>query len=356
MIPHYKNIHNRFKINGIHIDKEAVFVFSYSLIKEGDAFEKELGNFLLDWFDDKETIELTTSGTTGTPKNITINKQSMVHSAIATADFFNLHPQDKALLCLPPRYIAGKMMIVRALIIGLDLDILTPSSHLDDLQLDKKYDFVAIVPLQAENSLAKLHQFKKILVGGAKVSDELANKLQLIQSDIYETYGMTETITHIAAKKIGEDYFNVLSHATVSSDTRNCLVIDAPSISTEKIITNDIVEIQNSKQFKWLGRYDNVINSGGIKLFPEQIEAKLTSKLTNRFFISGQPDAILGTKVILVIEGEEYKIDADFFNSLSKFEKPKEIFFVSQFSETATNKVNRIQTLKSINVIKIKED
>jgi O-succinylbenzoic acid--CoA ligase len=177
------------------------------------------------------------------------------------------------------------MMIVRALIIGLELDILTPSSHLDDLQLDKKYDFVAIVPLQAENSLAKLHQFKKIIVGGAKVSDELANKLLLIPSDIYETYGMTETITHIAAKKIGEDYFNVLSHASVSSDTRNCLIIDAPSISTEKIITNDIVEIQNSKQFKWLGRYDNVINSGGIKLFPEQIEAKLTSKLTNRFFI-----------------------------------------------------------------------
>jgi O-succinylbenzoic acid--CoA ligase len=132
MIPYYKNIHNRFKINGIHLDKEAVFLFSYSLIKEGDVFEKELGNFLLDWFDDKETIELTTSGTTGTPKNITINKQSMVHSASATADFFDLHPQDKALLCLPPRYIAGKMMIVRAIIIGLELDILTPTSHLDD--------------------------------------------------------------------------------------------------------------------------------------------------------------------------------------------------------------------------------
>ena len=123
-------------------------------------------------------------------------------------------------------------------------------------------------------------------------------------------------------------------------------------VSPEKIITNDIVEIQNSKQFKWLGRYDNVINSGGIKLFPEQIEAKLTSKLTNRFFISGQPDAVLGTKVILVIEGDKYEIDAEIFNSLSKFEKPKHIFFVSQFSETATNKVNRIQTLKSINVIK----
>jgi O-succinylbenzoic acid--CoA ligase len=202
-----------------------------------------------------------------------------------------------------------------------------------------------------------LHQFKKVIIGGAKVSDELANKLQLIPSDIYETYGMTETITHIAAKKIGEDYFNVLSHVTVSIDARNCLVIDAPSISAEKIVTNDIVDIQNSKQFKWLGRYDNVINSGGIKLFPEQIEAKLTSKLTNRFFISGQPDAVLGTKVVLIIEGEEYKIDADFFNSLSKFEKPKEIFFVSQFSETATNKVNRIQTLKSIcKLKKIKED
>lgn len=348
MIPHYKSIHNRFKINNFHFDKEALYQLAYTLIKEGKEYEKDLGVFLLDWLDDKETIQLTTSGTTGVPKVITIKKQSMVHSAIATGNFFNLHPQDKALLCLPAKYIAGKMMIVRAMMLGLELDIMAPSSHLDDLLSHKNYDFVAIVPLQAENSLNKLHQFKKIIIGGAKVSDELASKLKEIKSDIYETYGMTETITHIAAKKIGEVYFNVLEHVSISTDERNCLVIVAPSISNEKVITNDIVEIHNEKQFKWLGRYDNVINSGGIKIFPEQIEAKLISKITNRFFIAGQPDDILGTKVVLVIEGNEQKLATSIFESLDKFEKPKEVLFVPKFVETETKKINRIQTLEKI--------
>jgi len=350
MIPHYKNIHNRFKINGVHLDKEALFQFAYSSIKEGEDFENELGEFLLDWLDDKETIELTTSGTTGTPKIITINKQAMVHSAVATGDFFNLQPQNKALLCLSPRYIAGKMMIVRALIIGLELDYIIPSSNLDDLQKDKIYDFVAIVPLQAENSLNKLDQFKKIIIGGAKVSDALALKLNNVNAQIYETYGMTETITHIAAKKIGEEYFNILSHVAIDSDERNCLVISAPTISESKIITNDIVEIDNDEKFKWLGRFDNVINSGGIKLFPEQIEAKLASKISNRFFISGLPDSLLGTKLVLVVEGEQQKFDDFIFKELDKFEKPKEIVFISEFVETNTKKVNRIQTLKKIDL------
>lgn len=350
MIPHYKNIHNRFKINGVHLDKEALFQFAYSSIKEGEDFENELGEFLLDWLDDKETIELTTSGTTGTPKIITINKQAMVHSAVATGNFFNLQPQNKALLCLSPRYIAGKMMIVRALIIGLELDYIIPSSNLDDLQKDKIYDFVAIVPLQAENSLNKLDQFKKIIIGGAKVSDALALKLNNVNAEIYETYGMTETITHIAAKKIGEEYFNILSHVAIDSDERNCLVISAPTISESKIITNDIVEIVSDKQFKWLGRFDNVINSGGIKLFPEQIEAKLTSKISNRFFITGLPDSLLGTKLVLVVEGEQQKFDDFIFKELDKFEKPKEIVFISEFVETNTKKVNRIQTLKKIRI------
>ena len=351
MIPNYKNIHNRFKINGVHLDKEALFQLAYSSIKEGEAYEKELGEFLLDWLDDKETIQLTTSGTTGTPKIITIKKEAMVHSAIATGNFFDLHPQDKALLCLSTRYIAGKMMIVRAMMLGLELDIIAPSSHLDDVVPNKSYDFVAIVPLQAENSLDKLNQFKKIIIGGAKVSDDLALKLNSVNAKIYETYGMTETITHIAAKRIGETYFNTLEHVTITIDDRKCLVIDAPSITNEKIVTNDIVEIHNEKQFKWLGRYDNVINSGGVKLFPEQIETKLASKIANRFFIAGLPDAVLGTRVVLIIEGEVQEIDAVIFDSLDKFEKPKEILFLPEFVETETKKVNRLQTLKKIKVV-----
>lgn len=354
MIPHYKNIHNRFKINNFHFDKDALYQLAYTLIKEGQEHEKDLGVFLLDWLDDKEIIQLTTSGTTGTPKTITIKKQSMVHSAIATGNYFNLHPQDTALLCLPARYIAGKMMIVRAMMLGLELEIMLPTSHLDDLLSHKNYDFVAIVPLQAENSLKKLSQFKKIIIGGAKVSDDLANKLKEIKSDIYETYGMTETITHIAAKKIGEDYFSTLEHVVISQDDRNCLVIDVPSISEVQIVTNDIVEIFDERHFKWIGRYDNVINSGGIKLFPEQIEAKLMSEITNRFFITGLPDAVLGTKVTLVIEGDPMDIDSKIFEKLDKFEKPKDIIFTPKFVETDTKKISRIKTIEQLQ--KIKED
>lgn len=354
MIPHYKNIHNRFKINNFHFDKDALYQLAYTLIKEGQEHEKDLGVFLLDWLDDNEIIQLTTSGTTGTPKTITIKKQSMVHSAIATGNYFNLHPQDTALLCLPARYIAGKMMIVRAMMLGLELEIMPPTSHLDDLLSHKNYDFVAIVPLQAENSLEKLSQFKKIIIGGAKVSDDLANKLKEIKSDIYETYGMTETITHIAAKKIGEDYFSTLEHFVISQDERNCLVIDVPSISDEQIVTNDIVEILDETHFKWIGRYDNVINSGGIKLFPEQIEAKLMSEITNRFFIAGLPDAVLGTKVTLVIEGDPMDIDSKIFEKLDKFEKPKDIIFTPKFVETDTKKISRIKTIEQLQ--KIKED
>ena len=203
-------------------------------------------------------------------------------------------------------------------------------------------------PLQAENSLEKLHQFKKIIIGGAKVSDDLASKLKEIKSDIYETYGMTETITHIAAKKIGEAFFNILEHVSITTDDRSCLVIDVPSISDEKVVTNDIVTILNANQFKWIGRYDNVINSGGIKLFPEQIEAKLASKISNRFFIIGQPDDILGSRVVLVIEGEQFDIDATLFDTLEKFEKPKEVLFAPEFVETETKKINRVKTLNSI--------
>ena len=353
MIPHYKNIHNRFKINGVHIERQSLFQLAYSFIKEGAHFEKEFGEFLLDWIDDKDTIQLMTSGTTGVSKSIMLSKQAMVNSAIATANFFDLRPGDKILHCLPSRYVAGKMMLVRAIIIGLEMDLIAPNSHLNDLLLTKNYDFTAIVPLQAENSLEKLYQFKKIIIGGAKVSDDLALKLKKVTSEIYETYGMTETLSHIAAKKVGEAYFNVLEHVSISTDERNCLVVDAPSISDEIIITNDIVEILNAKQFQWIGRYDNVINSGGIKLFPEQIEAKLATQIAVPFFIASEPDEVFGNNVILVLESDnELSLPEKVFDMLEKYEKPKAVYNISKFERTETSKINRTETLKKLNVAK----
>lgn len=345
MMVTYENVHNRFKLNGFHLDKDDLCRVAYSFIKEGEDFEKPVGDFLLDWFDGKSYIEMQTSGTTGVPKVISVSKQAMVNSALATGDFFELQPGNKALHCLPVKYVAGKMMLVRAMILGLDLDFVAPSSNpLRNNETD--YDFVAMVPLQAQNSIQELKKVKKLIVGGAKVNNALEKQLVKLKTQSYETYGMTETITHIAAKKVGEKAFTVLPHVTISYDDRNCLVIHAPRISEEVIVTNDIVELMNENQFVFLGRIDNVINSGGIKLIPEQIEEKLTGKIEARFFIASKVDKELGEKVVLAIEGKKQNLDESIFSVLDKYEKPKEIIFISKFKETANGKIMRKESLK----------
>lgn len=344
--PTYENVHNLFKLNGFHLNREDLCRVAYSFIKEGEDFEKPVGDFLLDWFDGKPYIEMQTSGTTGTPKIISVSKQAMVNSALATGYFFDLQPGNKALHCLPVKFVAGKMMLVRAMILGLDLEFVAPSSHpLRNNEYD--YDFVAMVPLQVQNSISELKRVKKMIVGGAKINNSLEKQLVKLKTAAFETYGMTETITHIAAKKVGEKAFTVLPDVTISYDDRNCLVIHAPRISDEVIVTNDIVELVNENQFVFLGRMDNVINSGGIKLIPEQIEEKLSGKIDARFFIASKEDKELGEKVILVIEGEKQTIDDAIFADLDKYEKPKEILFVPKFKETANGKVMRKESLKS---------
>ena len=343
--PTYENVHNQFKLNGFHLDREDLCRVAYSFIKEGEDFEKPVGDFLLDWFDGKDYIEMQTSGTTGSPKIITVSKQAMVHSALATGDFFELQPGNSALHCLPVKYVAGKMMLVRAMILGLDLEFVAPSSHpLRNNEIN--YDFVAMVPLQAQNSIPELKKVKKIIIGGAAINKTLEKQLLKLHNSVIETYGMSETITHIPARKLGEKAFTVLPGVTISYDDRNCLVIHAPRISDEEIVTNDIVELANENQFVFLGRMDNVINSGGIKLIPEQIEEKLSGKVPQRFFIASKPDSELGEKVVLVVEGQKTDLAADLYEDLDKYEKPKEVIFVPKFKETASGKVMRKETLK----------
>ncbi|MFN3968456.1 AMP-binding protein [Flavobacterium sp.] len=343
--PTYENVHNQFKLNGFHLNHEDLCRVAYSFIKEGEDFEKPVGDFLLDWFDSKDYIEMQTSGTTGAPKIITVSKQAMVESALATGDFFELQPGNKALQCLPVKYVAGKMMLVRAMILGLDLEFVAPSSHpMRNNEID--YDFVAMVPLQAQNSLAELKKVKKMIVGGAAINKNLEKQLLKLPTQVFETYGMTETITHIAARKLGEKAFTVLPGVTISYDDRNCLVIHAPRISDDVIITNDIVELLNENQFVFLGRMDNVINSGGIKLIPEQIEEKLANKIQQRFFITSKPHTELGEKVILVIEGEKHDLGDDIYEDLDKYEKPKELVFIPKFKETGSGKVMRKETMQ----------
>ena len=340
----YQNVHNKFKLNGFHLDRDDLCRVAYSFIKEGDDFEKPVGDFILDWFDDNDYIEMHTSGSTGIPKIMRVPKLAMVHSALASGDFFELSPGDRALNCLPVKYVAGKMMFVRAFILGLDMDFVAPSSK-PLRNNDEIYDFSAMVPLQAQNSLESLHRIKKLIVGGAKINAKLEKELLKLPIAAFETYGMTETVSHIAAKNVGESAFRLLPNVSIEKDERNCLIIHAPNISETPIVTNDLVELVGDNQFKFLGRLDNVINTGGIKLNPEQIEEKLVKLIDRRFFVAGLPDINLGEKLVLVVEGEVFDIPAETFDGLDKYEKPKEILFVPKFKETGNGKIIRKESL-----------
>lgn len=320
------------------------------------SFSEEIHYFLENWFSKSDVIIVQTSGSTGTPKSISLQKKFVVNSAKATGDFFDLHKNTTALLCLPIQYIAGKLMLIRALTLGWKLDSIESNSN-PLKKVEKQYDFSAMVPLQLENSLSKIHLIKKLIVGGGVVSSSLQEKLQGVSTDVFATYGMTETITHIAVKKLNHfasldgkimipSFYQTLPNVTIYKDDRNCLVIDAPKVAEEIVFTNDVIELISDRHFKWLGRFDHVINSGGVKLHPEKIEEKLAKIILNRFFVIGIPDEKLGEKLILLIEGNQKEISFESIN-LTKFEIPKEIYFQDQFLETVSGKIQRKKTLEN---------
>lgn len=352
MTPTFDKIHLRFKLNGISFDHNELKEVAYSLVKEGEVFEQIIGNFLLDWLDDKDYVMVNTSGSTGTPKLIKLSKQAMVNSSVMTGDFFGLKPGDTALHCLPSKYIAGKMMLVRAMILGLELDMVSPTAMpaYDNLV---QYNFCAMVPLQLKNSLHRMNNVDKVIVGGARVSKSLLEAIQGLKATVYETYGMTETVSHIAIKQLNhtsekQTHFKVLPNITVDTDDRNCLLIEAEDLVDEKVITNDIVEMVSETEFDILGRFDNMINSGGVKLFPEQIEAKLQGLIDFPFYITSEDDDDLGQRVILILESNSNSLNSEIFKTLEKFEVPKAIYNLPKFVMTETGKLHRRKTLESI--------
>ena len=352
--------HPDFKLNQMHLDNEALAAVAYSYIKEGEPYEGEIGNFLLDWLNEKDYVYVQTSGSTGKPKKIRLRKEHMINSALSTGRFFDLPQQTTALLCLPVKYIAGKMMLIRAMVLGWHLDVVPPKANPLD-QVFKRYDFSAMTPFQLDNSLSRLHLVQKLIVGGGAVSNNLKKLVQGIRTEVYETYGMTETITHVAARRINDGKaqadpipFHVLPKIKIATDERQCLVIQAPKVAEEEIVTNDVVEILGKKTFLWKGRIDNVINSGGVKLYPEEIEHKLSNVIAHRFFVGAIPDDALGEMLVLMVESPfseeslrnlEEEIRKE--NLLEPFEVPKKIYMVEKFEETPNGKIHRINTLKS---------
>ena len=324
-------------------------------------FEKKVLQFLQDWFSDSETVSVQTSGSTGIPKVFEIEKKRMLNSSKMTCDFLGLKEGDTALLCLPVQYISGKMMLVRAIERKLKVIISEPSST---PEISQNTDFCAMTPLQVQNSLDKIHFIKNLIIGGAAVSENLKSQLtSSIQhpasNKIYETYGMSETLSHIALKQISpiqEEYFTVLNDVEISVDERNCLRIFAPKLNPEILQTNDIVELMHfdstqcdKKQFKFLGRFDNVINSGGVKIFAEELESLVKKHIDRDLVFLGKPDETLGEKLVLVVEGEnDEDLKSEILNLKfeNKFHSPKEILFLEKFPRAENGKVLRKEILK----------
>ena len=347
MILEQNKYHKNFQFNGKSFSSvDEILDFSKN-------FSDEIYQFLKSWFSNDEHIIVLTSGSTGKPKSILLKKEFVINSAKATGNYFFLKENTTSLLCLPINYIAGKLMLVRAITLGWKLDVVNSSSN-PLKTIDKEYDFSAMVPLQLENSLSKIHLIKKLIVGGGVVSKELIRRIQNVSTAIFATYGMTETITHIAVKKLNKvgykpNFYQTLPNVSIYIDDRNCLVIKASKVSDVFVKTNDVVQLISDSQFEWLGRFDNVINSGGIKLQPEKIEEKLSKIIYNRFFVIGISDNKLGEKLILIIEGESEVINYETTN-LSRFEIPKETYFVTKFIETDTKKIQRKKTLDLLNL------
>jgi O-succinylbenzoic acid--CoA ligase len=340
-------------INGNKFTFSELLAFSYDKIESVNTlhWETEIYRFIITWLSDVDEIVQYSSGTTGKSKEIRLLKQSMIASAMGTCRFFNLQKGQTALLCLPATYIAGKMMIVRCMVGELNLCLAEPNG-MPDLSDIQHIDFCAMVPLQVLNILNgrnNMLPIKKLIIGGADTGPELENRLFHISTEVYATYGMAETCSHVAIRRLsGTDHkeaYHALSGVTLTQDERGCLVIDATWLPGQ-VITNDLVEFTGPGSFKWLGRYDNLINSGSIKIVPEEVESIIMAGTTLECAVIGLPDKKLGQKLVLVLEEDKTPIALSTLKScleivLPRHLRPKDIIQVKKFPRNSSFKIDR---------------
>lgn len=318
---------------------------------------------IIDFIDDwllrhKETFIAHTSGSTGTPKTITHARSAMIQSAQRTIHHLHLKKKANLLLAIPAATIGGKMMIVRAIVLQAKLICIKPSTKPLDETLLTNIAFAAFTPMQVfesmmqEKSKTQFSNIENVIIGGGQISESLENILKSLPNTIYETFGMTETVSHIALRQIVPKtarHFSALDGIKIKTDNDQRLIITMSDQSN--IITNDIVELINETQFKWLGRTDNIANTGGVKVNLLEIENKLRNSIDCPFFISKLADDKLGETVVIVMEQKDKKFNFD-FQSLSKFEKPRKLLLVYVFKYTATNKLIRnINHYKNIETV-----
>ena len=332
-------------------------------LEELPEFAQEAFTFCKDWLDGKDSFVQATSGSTGVPKLQEITRQQLMASATATGAFFGVNSEFKLLCCLNPAYIAGKMMLVRALVWDCEITLVEPNAAPLASQ-EEHVDLVAMVPLQVEtslfshSSLEKLKAIQTVLIGGAPLSDSLQIALSKGGIAAWQTFGMTETVSHIALARIGtgELIYEALPGVEIGESGNQCLWIQSPMSGSEKIQTNDVIELRSKNSFVWLGRADFVVNSGGIKLFPEQLEKKINAWMSDRYpgvpyFFFGKADDRLGQRLVLYVEGESSQFNLEELEEqlkklLGKFEVPKKINLLPRFTYTETGKINRPVTAK----------
>ncbi|MGL4994533.1 MAG: AMP-binding protein [Bacteroidales bacterium] len=317
--------------------------------------EYDLFNFLIEWFKPSEEITLFTSGSTGVPKAIIVKKEQMMNSAALTCKTLNLRQGDSALLCLPTKYIAGQMMVVRALVGGLDLWTTGATGNPYE-KLIKSPKFAAMVPLQVHNTLANPKErtlfegTKRVIIGGAPIDQQLELELQSIKNICYSTYGMTETLSHIALRKINgtekSKNYRPLSRVKVSTSPEGTLVIEAPLVCKDKLVTNDIARVNSDGSFEIIGRKDNTIISGGIKIQLESLESKISTILKDlTFTLTSINDSKLGEALVMLVSTpfDEIQLRNSLFEKMDKFEVPRFFIFIDELPKTESGKPDRAE-------------
>ena len=326
-----------------------MFTVNYSYCQSDQKLRVE--QFLKEWYSKESTVSVRTSGSTGQPKEISLKKSAMILSAQRTLNHFEIQEGATAFLCVSPDTIAGKMMIVRAIVGNLVLYVGDTQSN-PNLPEDISFDLCAMVPMQLmtilQSNVAQLNKIRVNLIGGGPISDAAIEKLNLSGNNAYHTFGMTETISHIAVRSIGkhtESAYAVLSDVDIDV-VDGKLVINDQLLQSGPIYTNDLVVKIDDSHFKWIGRADFVILSGGKKFYAEEIEVKLQKLIEEPFFIGALNDETLGQCVVVYVESSDplHFTKLQFKGILPTHQIPKEAIFLKSFVRTESGKIDRHRT------------